>query len=210
MVVNQLTTLILQQQVIPLYYHDDLSICLGRMKALYAGGARVIEFTNRGGNALTNFSQMVMRRNEEFPDLKLGVGTIFSFVEAEHFLDRGANFLVSPTFSSDLAAFSKERGILYVPGCMTPSEIYTAKSHGCSLIKIYPAHVLGTSFIRSVKELFPTVHLMPTGGIKLTELHDWFAAGASAIGVGGMLFSSESPIVELEYKMRALLLQSAI
>jgi 2-dehydro-3-deoxyphosphogluconate aldolase/(4S)-4-hydroxy-2-oxoglutarate aldolase len=205
---TQLTALILQQRVIPLYYHEDVSICLERMKSLYDAGVRIIEFTNRGEKALPNFSKMIRRRNEVFPDLLLGIGTIFSSVAAESFIAQGADFLVSPAFSSELAAYSKEKDILYIPGCMSPTEIYTAVADGCNLIKIFPAQVLGSSFIKSVKELFPTVHFMPTGGIALAELANWFAAGASVIGVGGPLFNAVSTTTELENNMRTLLAQA--
>jgi 2-dehydro-3-deoxyphosphogluconate aldolase/(4S)-4-hydroxy-2-oxoglutarate aldolase len=208
--VNQLISLVLQQRVIPLYYHDDATICLGRMKSLYDAGVRIIEFTNRGDKALSNFSQLVQVRTQLFPDLKLGVGTIFSAVTAESFFTKGADFLVSPSFSLELFAYSKEKQILYIPGCMTPTEISMAVTAGCHLIKIFPAKVVGPSFINSVKELFPTVYFMPTGGIKLTELATWFDYGADAIGVGGPLFSAVSTNGELENKMRELLTQAAL
>lgn len=207
---RQSVSLILQQQIIPLYYHDDVLVCLERMNALYNAGVRVIEFTNRGDNALSNFSQMIARRNESFPDLQLGVGTIFSYASAESFFSVGADFLVSPVFSSAVLSYANKKNILYIPGCFTPSEINTAVTAGCSLIKIFPAQVLGSSFIKSVKELFPEVHFMATGGIKLTELNTWFEAGVSAIGVGGPLFSSVSTSAELETKMREMLQQTVM
>lgn len=207
MTASQSSSLMLQQGIIPLYYHDDLLVCLERMKALYDAGVRVIEFTNRGGKALSNFSQMIVRRNELFPDLQLGVGTIFTSVIAESFLAKGADFLVSPVFSLEVLSIAKENNKLYIPGCFTPTEINAAALAGCSLIKIFPAQVLGSSFIKSVKELFPKVHFMATGGIKLSELTTWFDAGVSTIGIGGPLFSAVSTNTELESKMRGLLEQ---
>jgi 2-dehydro-3-deoxyphosphogluconate aldolase/(4S)-4-hydroxy-2-oxoglutarate aldolase len=207
---SQLQSLILQQAIIPLYYHDDKSVCVERMKSLYKAGARVIEFTSRGKNALENFVAMASTRNELFPDLKLGIGTIFSGVMAAPFLEEGVNFLVSPTFAEELASYANEKSILYIPGCMTPTEIYSASAAGCTIIKIFPAQTLGPTFIKSIKELFPTVHFMPTGGIKLPELKLWYDAGVSAIGIGGPLFTSVSNNLELENKMRQLLQEVAL
>jgi 2-dehydro-3-deoxyphosphogluconate aldolase/(4S)-4-hydroxy-2-oxoglutarate aldolase len=181
-----------KQVILPLYYHDDVTICLNRLRSLYKGGIRVIEFTNRGESALSNFREMKKIQEQECPDLIFGVGTIYTPSEAEQFAKAGANFLISPIFSKEVSDYCFKNQLPYVPGCMTPTEIYTATEAGCKLVKLFPGHVLGSSFIKSIQELFPGIAFMPTGGIKLDKnsLQDWLSSGAIAVGIGGPLFSS--------------------
>ncbi|NCW87742.1 MAG: bifunctional 4-hydroxy-2-oxoglutarate aldolase/2-dehydro-3-deoxy-phosphogluconate aldolase, partial [Chitinophagia bacterium] len=133
-------------------------------------------------------------QEQECPDLIFGVGTIYTASEAEQFAKAGADFLISPIFSKEVSDYCFKNQLPYVPGCMTPTEIYTATEAGCKLVKLFPGHVLGSSFIKSIQELFPGIAFMPTGGMKLDKnsLQDWLSSGAIAVGIGGPLFSSIS------------------
>ena len=194
------------QLILPLYYHADAAVCISRLRALYAGGIRLIEFTNRGENALANFSAMKKVQENEFPDLLLGVGTIYNLHQATSFKNAGAHFLISPIFSKEVADFCNQEKVPYVPGCMTPTEIFTATTSGCKLIKLFPGHVLGATFIKSIQELFPGIVFMPTGGINPTKdnLQEWFDGGALAVGVGSPLFKSISTDQELTAMVKSI------
>jgi 2-dehydro-3-deoxyphosphogluconate aldolase/(4S)-4-hydroxy-2-oxoglutarate aldolase len=198
-----------EQRVLPLFYHDDASVCVDRMQALYEAGIRVIEFTNRGQHAAANFAAMIKMRDASCPDLQLGVGTIYNWQQAELFVQAGAAFLVSPIFSDEVCREAALRSIPYIPGCMTPQEVHLAATSGCSLVKIFPASVMGAGYIRSLRELFPAMQFMPSGGIDIAAepLLDWFNAGASVVGIGSPLFKGLT--MESELKVRvAQILQS--
>lgn len=179
-----------QGGLIPVFNHTDYDIARQVLDACYQGGIRVFEFTNRGDNALEVFGKLVAQA-EQYPDLILGIGTIFSAEDAKKFHQVGAQFIVSPAMIPELAEFCKPQNILWVPGCGTVSEIYQATQLGAKVIKAFPGNVLGPGFVKSVKAVFPNVPIMPTGGVAPTEenLKTWFDAGVTCVGMGSQLIT---------------------
>jgi 2-dehydro-3-deoxyphosphogluconate aldolase / (4S)-4-hydroxy-2-oxoglutarate aldolase len=180
---------IIQQGVLPLYFHPDENISIQILEVLYASGIRVIEYTNRGKQALKNFRSLKKTTYKQFPDLILGLGTVLDIKTAEKAIQNGADFLVSPGYVKELSKFSDEENMLWIPGCMTPGELMQAQEARIRLIKLFPAHILGTAFLQSIKEVFPDLLFMPTGGVRSENIPSWFSAGASAVGVGSSLIS---------------------
>ncbi len=182
-----------QQKLLPLFYHSDATVCLEVTKALYAAGIRSIEFTNRGEAALKNFKALVAARNESMKDLSLAVGTIRMAEQANKFVEAGADYLISPVFDADVRDAAYINKVLWIPGCMTPTEIHIAENAGCRLVKLFPGNVLGPSFVAGIKELFPSVDFMPTGGVETDKanLEAWFASGVCAVGMGSKLVSKK-------------------
>ena len=180
-----------EQGILPLFYHDESSICIAVVKTLYEAGIRCVEFTNRGNKALANFRSMIMERDISMPQLTMGIGTISSSDEATAFIEAGADFLVSPFFDSGVCDVAYMNKILWVPGCMTATEIHTAQNAGCCLIKLFPGNVLGTGFVESVAPLFSGLDFMVTGGVDASEesIKAWFNSGVAAVGIGGKLIS---------------------
>ncbi len=179
--------------ILPLYYHDDMVVCVNIAKALYKAGIRSIEFTNRGKQALKNFEFLVAERNSNMPELKLGVGTIKSGAEVNIFTNAGADFLVSPFFDVDISDAAYLNKMLWIPGCMTPKEIHTAHQAGYELIKLFPGDVLGADYVKAILPLFPGLSFMVTGGVDATEknLKTWFNAGVAAVGMGSKLITAD-------------------
>lgn len=190
---DQVLNAILKVRALPLFYHDDPNVCLNVMQSLYAAGIRAIEFTNRGDFALSNFKQMLEKRNAEMKDLLLGIGTIRSLEQLEQFEIAGADFFVSPVVDPVLLRHASVNNLLFIPGCMTPTEIHMAENEGCRLVKIFPGNVVGQQFIKAIKELFPSMKYMVTGGVEPNKdnMQSWFNAGAHAIGLGSSLISRE-------------------
>ncbi|HAL81330.1 MAG TPA: bifunctional 4-hydroxy-2-oxoglutarate aldolase/2-dehydro-3-deoxy-phosphogluconate aldolase [Mucilaginibacter sp.] len=184
---------ILTQGMLPLFFYDDAEVSLQIIRTLYNAGIRVMEYTNRAKPAFENFKVLRKVVDKEMPDLYFGIGTIKNISEAEAFVDAGADFIVAPTINPEVAKVAHKHKLLWIPGCMTPTEIYTAQKNGAELIKIFPANVLGPGFISAVKEIFPGVLFMPTGGVELNSenINGWFNAGASAVGMGGKLISKD-------------------
>jgi len=184
---------ILTQGMLPLFYYEDAEVSLQITRTLYKAGIKVLEYTNRGKQAFDNFRVLRKAIDKEMADLYLGIGTIKNISEAESFIDAGADFIVSPIMNGEVAKAAQKHKLLWIPGCMTPTEIYAAQKYGAELIKIFPANILGPVFINSIKELFPGLLFIPTGGVDLTpeNINAWFHAGVSAVGLGSKLISAE-------------------
>jgi len=176
--------------IIPVYYHDDVEECKEVLKACYAGGVRVFEFVNRGAQAKDNFKTLLSYKQAHFPDLKLGIGTIKTLQQAREFLDLGAEFIVSPILNQEIATITIDKNILWIPGCMTPTEIAHAEQLNVPLVKLFPGDTLGPKFLKAIKPLFPNMKFMPTGGVDVEEqnIKTWFDAGVFSVGLGSKLF----------------------
>ncbi|WP_294322661.1 MULTISPECIES: bifunctional 4-hydroxy-2-oxoglutarate aldolase/2-dehydro-3-deoxy-phosphogluconate aldolase [Chryseobacterium] len=191
--IQSVTQTIIKQGVLPLYYNADEAITLDVLRALYKAGIRAVEYTSRGEAALNNFKKMIETRNAEMPEMLLGIGTIKNIRQAEEYYEAGADFFISPGFVAEVAEFLIPKDILYSPGCMTPTEIIEAENAGVTFIKLFPGNILGAGFMSAVKEVFPNLKFMPTGGVDTTResIESWFKAGVSAVGMGSKLVSKE-------------------
>jgi len=123
----------------------------------------------------------------------LGVGTIKDAKAAQAFADAGADYIISPGLVEEVVEVSDKNGLLWVPGCMTPSEVIRAENLGAKVIKLFPGNILGPAFLSSIKVLFPNLLFMPTGGVELTKesIGGWFKAGVCAVGMGSQLVSKD-------------------
>lgn len=182
-----------QQKLVPLFYHDDLQVCISVTKALYEGGIRVIEFTNRGDKALENFKGIIKEKDAGMADLLVCAGTIKTPEHAAKFIDAGADVLISPVFDSSVCDVAYMQKILWIPGCTTPTEIHHAEKAGCNLIKLFPGDLLKPSYVEAIKPLFPDLHFMVTGGVDTSKenITAWFRAGVCAVGMGSKLITKE-------------------
>jgi 2-dehydro-3-deoxyphosphogluconate aldolase / (4S)-4-hydroxy-2-oxoglutarate aldolase len=184
---------IVRQGLLPLYYHEDAQTSLELAQALYNAGIRVIEYTNRGTNAIANFKLLIEERNKTMPGLLLGIGTVKSPNDATDFLQAGADFIICPIMMPAVANIVHSAGKLWIPGCMTVTEIAMAEEAGATLIKLFPGNILGAAFVMAIKEIFPNLLFMPTGGVDTTmeNIGDWFKVGVCAVGMGSKLISKK-------------------
>ena len=185
--------LIVQQGMLPLYFNADETVSVEVLRAIYKAGVKAVEYTNRGEAALKNFTKLVAVRNSEMPGLMLGVGTIKNLKHAEDYVKAGADFLVSPGFVPEVASYANGKEIFYAPGCMTPTEIIAAENAGIGFIKLFPGNMLGPEFVSGIKDIFPKLLFMPTGGVDTTKenIEGWFKAGVCAVGMGSKLISKK-------------------
>lgn len=184
---------ILKQGMLPLYFNADESKSIAILKTLYNAGIRAVEYTSRGPEALSNFKKMIEVRNAEMPEMLLGIGTIKNLAQAETYYLTGADFFISPGFVPEIASFLIAKDVLYAPGCMTPTEIIAAENAGVKFIKLFPGNILGPDFMSGIRDVFPDLIFMPTGGVDTTRqsIETWFNAGVSAVGMGSKLISKE-------------------
>lgn len=186
-----LLELIPRQGILPLYFYKDTEVSIQVLKALYSAGIRTVEYTNRGEAALTNFKAMKTVCETELQGMYLGVGTIKNGEQAQAFIDAGADYIISPGLVPTAAAVADKNNIFWVPGCMTPTEIIAAETLGAQLVKLFPGNLLGPDFMAAIKELFPKLLFMPTGGVDTSKenIGGWFKAGVCAVGMGSKLIS---------------------
>jgi 2-dehydro-3-deoxyphosphogluconate aldolase/(4S)-4-hydroxy-2-oxoglutarate aldolase len=178
--------------MMPIVFHPDEKVCIELVYAAYAGGVRVIELVNRGKEAKAIFPKL-KQEVSQLPGMSLGAGTIYHPVEAEYFLDHGAEFIVAPVMNPALGEYCAGVGIPWIPGCGTVSEVFFAQQLGAELVKLYPANILTPAFIAAVQAVMPTVSLIPTGGVEptLESIKPWFDAGALCVGMGSQLFRKD-------------------
>ena len=182
-----------EQGILPLYFYKDLEVSIEVLRALYKAGIRMVEYTNRGEAAIQNFKKMREVRDTEMKDMYLGIGTIKNSHAAETYIEAGADFIICPGLVEEVATVADKNKILWVPGCMTPSEIIRAENMGAKMIKLFPGNILGPEFMSAIKALFPNLLFMPTGGVDLDKenIAGWFKAGVCAVGMGSKLISKQ-------------------
>ena len=187
-----LLQLIPDQGILPLYFYKDAEVSLQVLRALYNAGIRTVEYTNRGEAALQNFKKMREVCDTELKGMYLGIGTIKNGDIAQAFIEAGADFIVCPGLIEDVAHVADRNEMLWVPGCMTPTEIIRAESLGATMIKLFPGNILGPEFMSAIKALFPDLLFMPTGGVDLDKenIAGWLKAGVCAVGMGSKLISN--------------------
>lgn len=190
---STLLKLIPEQGILPLYFYKDTEVSLEVLKALYRAGIRTVEYTNRGDAALQNFKKMRALCDSELQGMYLGVGTIKDGAMAQTFIDAGADYIISPGLVESVAEVADKNNMLWAPGCMTPTEIIKAETLGAKIIKLFPGNILGPGFLSAIKELFPNLLFMPTGGVDLDKenIGGWFKAGVCAVGMGSKLISKQ-------------------
>jgi 2-dehydro-3-deoxyphosphogluconate aldolase/(4S)-4-hydroxy-2-oxoglutarate aldolase len=180
--------------LVPVFHNDDIDTARSIVGALSRGGARAIEFTNRGDHAFEIFSELERYCSSEHPDVMLGAGTVVDEITAGTYINLGANFVVSPSLDRRVAEVCNRRKVAYSPGCASATEISFAHELGCEIVKVFPGGLVGgPAFVKAVRGPCPWALLMPTGGVDITResLTDWFAAGVPCVGIGSKLVSKD-------------------
>ena len=175
--------------VVPLFFHAEAAYAQKLLDACYQGGLRAFEFTNRGPNAAATFAQLSKHVAANLPDLALGIGTIYRPEEAEQFLDLGADFIIQPIITAAVGEVCKRNEVAWMPGALTPNEVYQAHSLGADIVKIFPGDAVGPGYIKALRGPMPHIKLMVTGGVQPNEanLREWFSAGVNYVGIGSQL-----------------------
>ena len=182
----------MDQSVIPVFYHPDVELCINVIQACANAGAKCVEFTNRGDFAAHVFYDLAKHFAKADPSVIMGVGSIVDAPTAALFIANGAKFVVGPLLNAEVAKVCNRRGIPFSPGCGSASEISYAQELGCDIIKVFPgSSVGGPGFVKNVLGPMPWTKIMPTGGVEPTEesLRQWFGAGIVACGIGSNMIT---------------------
>ena len=193
---KRLDVLVSMKQIglIPVFYNGDFETVKNIAIACAEGGAKCIEFTNRGDRAIDVFKQLAVFRDSQRPDLILGVGSICDGPTAAMYIAAGADFVVGPLLDEEAAKLCNKRKIPYSPGCGSMTEIHKAHELGVEICKLFPgAQVGGPAFVKAAKGPCPWTEIMPTGGVSPTQesLGEWFNAGIVCAGMGSKLITKE-------------------
>jgi 2-dehydro-3-deoxyphosphogluconate aldolase / (4S)-4-hydroxy-2-oxoglutarate aldolase len=153
-------------RVVPVLTAEDADEAERTCEALLAGGLTAVEITFR-----TDAAADAIRRVAGTDELLVGAGTVQSPDQLERALDSGARFAVAPGTSAAVVDAAREKGVLFVPGVATPSEVERARTLGCRVLKVFPASLLGgPAFVKAVAPVYPDVRFVPTGGINPDNL----------------------------------------
>ena len=148
---------------------------------------------------------MIRQLALSLPDLVVGAGTVFDVETAERCLDAGARFITSTGLVMDVVEFALKRGIVTIPGALTPTEVITAWKAGADFVKIFPAASLGGDlYIRSLKVPLPQVPLIAAGGVNQQTATNFIIAGASALGVGMELMPRDAILLRQGHRIHEL------
>lgn len=179
--------------MVPVFYNKDTEVAKAVVKACYDGGVRLFEFTNRGDFAHEVFAEVSKFVAKDCPEMALGVGSIVEPATAALYMQLGADFVVGPLFNLEVAKVCNRRGVPYVPGCGSVSEIGFAQEAGCDVCKLFPGDVLGPKMVKGLLAPMPWSKIMVTGGVEPSEqnLSSWFQAGVFAVGMGSKLFPND-------------------
>lgn len=203
---DEIVSLILEKPLVPVYYNSDPEVTINIIQACYDAGIRAFEFTNRGENAIDVFAKIQPYIKLNCLGMILGIGTIVDGETAEKYIGLGADFVVQPGTTKEVGEVCKKHNIAWVPGVMTPTEIYSALALGANMVKIFPGNVVGSSYVKALRGPMPTVKIMVTGGVEPTEssLKEWFGVGANAVGLGSQLFKDMNDIEVFKNKVKGL------
>jgi 2-dehydro-3-deoxyphosphogluconate aldolase/(4S)-4-hydroxy-2-oxoglutarate aldolase len=168
-------------RLVPVIRVQEAPTALDLVERLLAGGLDVIEITT----TIDGWDQVLRTVRETYPGLCAGAGTVTTPAFAERAVAVGAEFCVSPCLVPTVRTALGPTGVPLLEGGLTPTEVLGAARHGVA--KLFPAHVGGVRYLRSLLAVAPDARIMPTGGIPLAEAAQWLEAGAFAVGIGGDL-----------------------
>jgi 2-dehydro-3-deoxyphosphogluconate aldolase/(4S)-4-hydroxy-2-oxoglutarate aldolase len=182
-----------EQGMVPLFYNDNIELSKKILKACYDGGARLIEFTNRGDYAHEVFAELNKYCETDLPEMIMGVGSVTDPGAASLYMQLGANFVVTPVMREDIAIACNRKKVLWSPGCGSLGEICRAEELGCEIVKLFPGGTYGPGFVKAIRGPQPWTKIMPTGGVSPTRenLEGWFDAGVTCVGMGSKLISKD-------------------
>lgn len=162
---------------------DSFEDALNTSKACIDGGIKCIEVTYTVPEADKVIKELV----KNYKSVVIGAGTVLDECTARLAIMSGAQFVVSPAFSENVARMCNLYQVPYMPGCMTVTEMKNALEMGADIVKLFPGSMYKPEFIKAVKAPLPQVNVMPTGGVNLENMDKWFENGAIAVGTGGSL-----------------------
>jgi 2-dehydro-3-deoxyphosphogluconate aldolase/(4S)-4-hydroxy-2-oxoglutarate aldolase len=181
---------------------DDADRARAGCLAAVAGGLRTLEITLTTPGALELIAEFAPRE-----DLLVGAGTVLAAADVERVAEAGGRFALSPVFDPAMLDAARAHDLLAIPGAATPTEILAAWRAGAPIVKFFPSGPLGgPAALRAIRGPLPHIPLLPTSGPTIETMPAWFAAGATAVGVGGEVLAAgwdEASATDAAHRTRA-------
>ena len=180
--------------VVPVVVLNDAKDAAPLAKALCEGGLPCAEVTFRTEAA----EESIRIMTEQFPEMLIGAGTVLTIDQVDRAVGAGAKFIVSPGFDPEIVDYCISKGIVVLPGCVTPSEVIQAVKRGLEVIKFFPAEQYGgVATLKALSAAFPKAKFMPTGGVSAKNLAEYLgfkkivACGGSWMVKGDLVAAGE-------------------
>lgn len=175
---------ILERGMVGIVRAGSPDVALQIAEACIAGGVTALEVAFTTPDTLGVLRALRERHGD---GVLLGAGTVLDAETARAAILAGAQFIISPGVNVDTITLCQRYQVLAMPGAMTPTEIVTALQAGADIVKVFPAEMFGPAYIKALRAPLPQAPLMPTGGVTVENLAEWFASGAVAVGIGSSL-----------------------
>ncbi|MGC8764931.1 MAG: bifunctional 4-hydroxy-2-oxoglutarate aldolase/2-dehydro-3-deoxy-phosphogluconate aldolase [Brevinematia bacterium] len=195
MKVNEVKNLIKSEKLVPILRTPYVEYLFDIVKAAIDAGGRIIEFTMSIPDIISKLAEI----KEKFPDMVIGLGTVYEPDDACKAIERGADFIVTPILNQDLVDVVKSKEKLLILSGFTPTEIYNAYKLGSDLIKLFPASEVSPTFLREIFNPMPFVEIFPTGGLNLISAIQFISYGAVAVGMGASTIFKKELIKEKNF-----------
>ena len=174
-----------QEGVVVVIRGDSVDQAIKTVEACYAGGIKIMEVTFTVPNA----DQIIKTLVEKYKgtDMVVGAGTVLDPETARAAILAGAQFVVSPALNVETIKLCNRYGVAVMSGIFTPTEAITALEYGVDILKLFPGDVATPKGLKALKGPLPQANIMPTGGVSLENVEEWFKAGAYAVGAGSFI-----------------------
>ncbi len=184
---DEIISLLTNPGVIAVIRTDETEKILPACEALVSGGVRALEITMTTRNALSAIREVSLRFGRE---AVTGAGTVLNVGMCRAVIDAGAEFVVTPVMKPEIVPVAHASNRPIMLGAYTPTEAQLAHEAGADFVKIFPAEGLGPGYIKAILAPLPHLKIVPTGGVDLQAVADFFTAGCVAVGIGSALVSS--------------------
>lgn len=171
------------------------------VEALQRGGVRFIEVTVEAEGA---FDTLASLRASVSGDVCLGAGTVTTVPQADAAVKAGAVYMISPGFVDDVSDFANAHDLLYVPGVLTATEVGIALRKGHTILKLFPAGLMGIEYLKALQAPYPEARFFAVGNIGVEDVPRFLAGGAAGVAMGSQLAGRMDEPNEIEAKARAI------
>lgn len=181
---------LLENKIIAIIRGVSSENIINTVKALSDGGIRAVEITfNQKEHLkyLDTLKSIALIKEHFGNEIFLGAGTVLTEECVEEAIKSGAEYIISPNVCEGVIKKTKELGAISIPGAFTPTEIVNAYDWGCDVVKLFPAGLFGTDYIKAVISPLNHIPVMAVGGITVENIQDFMKAGVVGVGIGGSL-----------------------
>jgi len=193
---NKVVDVLLREKLIAVIRASTAEQAARAVEAVAEGGITCIEITMTVPGGISVLGELA----RSGMNLHIGAGTVLTPREVDECVKAGAQFIVSPCCCLDVIAQARRHNVVSIPGAMSPTEILTAWEMGADMVKVFPASVLGPSYLKAVRGPLPQIPLVPTGGITADNAGKFIHAGAAMVCAGGWLVNKEA-VAEGHYEI---------